>query len=296
MKENYGIKDITDAEMARLARFAESAQLSLNTGQIYASRRGGELIISVSIDGLRVIAARSGQYEGQTPAQWCGEDGKWVDVWLDKKPPAAARIGVYRKGFREAMMAVATWDAYAQANSPTWRRMGPHMLAKCAEALALRKAFPMEVSGVYTAEEMGDEAQQLAAPASVPDKLGGIPHLWVARLGDLINALAAYGVDAIAEFNLPDPLQLLSRDSATALGKAMSKRIADERAAVMRQLIPMLDTADGMGLDPFESYEELSRETLASLSDVDLVEFKDELHEAMTAAASYDSIAGEIVT
>jgi phage recombination protein Bet len=113
----------------------------------------------VSIDGLRLIAQRSGRYEGQTPAEWCGEDGVWTDIWLRKEPPAAARVGVYIKGNRAPLYAVALWDNFVQRTkegAPTkfWNEMGPHMLAKCAEAQALRKGFPEEMGGLYTREEM----------------------------------------------------------------------------------------------------------------------------------------------
>ena len=152
--KQIGLNNASNGDLAVFFHQAQKTGLDPFARQIYMIERAGRYGIQTSIDGLRIVAQRSGEYAGQAGPYWCGEDGVWKDVWINKTPPYAAKVGVYRKGFSEPLYAVARWDSYAVPNSPIWRKMPDVMLAKCAESLALRKAFPNDLSGLYTDEEM----------------------------------------------------------------------------------------------------------------------------------------------
>jgi phage recombination protein Bet len=134
--------------------------------QIYAIKRGGKMTIQAGIDGLRSIAERSGQLDG-SETYWCGADGAWQDVWLGNTPPAAAKTIIYRKGSAHAFIGVARFADY-NAGQGLWSKMPAAMIAKCSEALALRKAFPANLSGVYTTDEMEQAEEVTVTPVAAP--------------------------------------------------------------------------------------------------------------------------------
>lgn len=161
-----GVKEtVSNADLAVFFHHSARTGLDPFARQIYMIERwtkdGPRQTIQTGIDGFRLIArratdARNGTF-GYLPTEWCGRDGLWRDVWLDNTPPAAAKVTVVRDGAH--FPAVALFTEYAQTNKqgqPTqmWATKGALMLAKCAEALALRKAFPQDLSGLYTGDEM----------------------------------------------------------------------------------------------------------------------------------------------
>lgn len=138
--------------------------------QIYAIKRGGKMTIQAGIDGLRAIAERTGELDG-SETYWCGDDGDWKDVWLAAKPPAAAKTIVHRKGSQHAFVGVARFADY-NAGQGLWSKMPAAMIAKCSEALALRKAFPANLSGVYSTDEMAQADTPTVQAVTVVETTG----------------------------------------------------------------------------------------------------------------------------
>jgi phage recombination protein Bet len=137
---------------------AQRTGLDPLTRQIYCIHRGGKMTIQTSIDGFRVIAERSGEYAGQDEPIYTEENGKLI----------SCKITVYK--FRgdvryPASVGVAYFSEYVQ-QTPIWTKMPRVMLAKVAEALALRKAFPQDLSGLYTSDEIADASVKDVSPTN----------------------------------------------------------------------------------------------------------------------------------
>ena len=163
--------DLSDDELRLFAMVANRSGLDPFAHQVYAVKRKGRVTFQTGIDGYRSIAARTGLYDGQDEPEYgpvCA---------CDETPPGhpeLCTVRVYRKGVSRAIAATAYWHEYRPAKGDydaMWVRMPRVMLAKVAEALALRKAFPYDPENrqgigadIYTADEMA----QAERPAVVP--------------------------------------------------------------------------------------------------------------------------------
>jgi phage recombination protein Bet len=154
--------------------------------QIYAIKRGGKMTIQAGIDGLRAIAERTGELDG-SHTEWCGDDGQWADVWISAKPPAAAKTTIWRKGSSHPFTGVARFADY-NAGQGLWSKMPAAMIAKCSEALALRKAFPANLSGVYSTDEMEQVEVQPVTVTAAPALPAGDTKLFAAGKAAIAKA------------------------------------------------------------------------------------------------------------
>lgn len=152
LRDRY--KKLSDNEFAAFLDAAKRYSLNPLANQIYPQLKSENdpakraVTYVAQIDGYRLIADRTGAY--------CGNDDPVFD---EEQTPLKATVTVYKlvSGVRCPFSATARWKQYLPAfenQQFMWKRMPHLMLGKCAEALALRKAFPAELSGLYTAEEM----------------------------------------------------------------------------------------------------------------------------------------------
>lgn len=179
-------------EIDFVAAQAERLGLDIMTRHMHAWKDNrGKLIMMVSIDGLRLVAVRTGKFRGRTDPEWLHPEHGWVDAWVYDGYPQAARVRVQHADYPTPMTGIAVWAEAAKLkwndrtkqHEPlaTWKAMPAHMLAKVAEAMALRAAFPAELAGVYTDDEisradalMSDVGDPVNEPGAGDDRIIGL--------------------------------------------------------------------------------------------------------------------------
>lgn len=238
----------SDGQLALFIQVCKQTGLNPFARQIYAVFRNEytngkseqRMTIQTSIDGYRLLAQRSGEYAGQEGPWWYNPHTKeWVDLWLEEYPPAAAKVGVMRKGFTQPIYAVASFKSYAARKkdgslTTMWVKLPEVMIAKVAESLALRRAFPAELSGIYTDAEM-EQADTSASTVAMATRVGPQTEedKKKARLNALFKAGKSKGlfgsISEMAEY-VSDMLQtVIEGDDLTSL--------EDERLLAVEQSV-----------------------------------------------------------
>lgn len=156
-----GVATNSRADLAVFFHQCKRTGLDPFAKQIYMITRQGKPTIQTGIDGFRLIARRATDATngtlGYKPTLWMNDDGRWLEVWPYDTAPIAAKVTVIRNGGE--FPAIAMFQEYAGRKkggelNQMWSTRKAGMLAKCAEALALRMAFPQDLSGLYTSDEM----------------------------------------------------------------------------------------------------------------------------------------------
>jgi len=211
---NTVAKGANDAQLALFLQVCKSRNLDPFVKQVYFTPQG----IIVSIDGFRSIAERTGCYAPGPTRYEYDENKNLVAAYVTvRKLVAGTWFDIEESAFYEEY----------RGSSPIWKKMPRVMLAKCAEARALRRAFSSDLSGLYAPEEM-DQAQreEPARPVVVVQQDDGIDF------PSAPTSSAAYtaAVNAIADATTLDALKVIAGRISAAKEHMTAQEQSDLRA------------------------------------------------------------------
>lgn len=257
-----GVQDASDADLEVFFHVVKRTGLDPFARQIYMIGRRSKnprteqwetkQTIQTGIDGYRLIGRRAADRQRVKVSvgapEWAHTDGSWRPVWSSGwGTPLAARVTIRRDG--EPFTAVALFEEYAQTTAKgdltsMWRTRPAGQIAKCAEALAWRLAFPQDLAGVYVEDEMHQASNpepvpaqparaavsaadfaQAAAPAPASEEQVAAIEGYAEQLGYAEDVLLG-GVSNIAHRRVSE-LADLTRDEATAVLAALEERFTN---------------------------------------------------------------------
>lgn len=148
---------LNDQEFTLFAEFCKSTRLNPFKREIWAIKAGNRLQLMTGINGFFAIANSHPQF-----------DGLECEIETDDKGlPMKAIAKAHRKDRKFPAVGIALLRE-SKGASPIWNTQPSVMLTKVAKARALREAFPQEMGGLYTDDEMPAQFTQ-PLPAKVED-------------------------------------------------------------------------------------------------------------------------------
>ncbi len=255
-----GIQDAPNPDLAVFFHFCQRTGLDPFARQVTMISYGGRWTIQTEIDGYRAIAHRAARARRQIisygPTLWYDGDGKEYPVWLKDGPPAAAKVSVYVDGapfhgyasYREFVPRDKNGNPRIGPND-MWGKMPANQTAKCAEAQALRKAFPHDLADTITTDEapstLAGAAWNEPAPA-IPARRRSKPHVDSGEQG--INLPPAAVLAGIWErLGVVDSDEQLNLTAALAETDTMLDQLTDLPATELRRIIHLLEPCTEIG-------------------------------------------------
>lgn len=279
IRETYaaGTDDSTFAVLMEIARLR---RLNPITGQCHfvsrphnfgtddSPRWGKKWSVQVAIDGFRAKAEEHPAYDGQSE--------KVFTYSTDGRQLISCRVEVYRKDRKHPFVATCYYDEYVQTKKngepvKMWLTKRHIMLGKCTEAAALRMAFPDELGGLYTEDEMPPEEKEINPMPPKQEK----------------KAPAA-----------PEDAQVIPPAGATAGEADPKKATPEEKLEHLRETIKVatdpaelrLCWTDAKGLPP-EMFEQVKQLCFARNAELDMIASKGPLAKSREHTVTQDPAA-----